>query len=82
MGKNIRKLDLIIAQAEFAYNNSPSQTIGRSPFEVVHGKNPITPIELTPKVIQQRFSADAYERAKQIKKLHEQVKNHILKQNE
>ena len=73
---------MILAQAEFAYNNSPSQITYRSPFEVVYGKNPITPIELTPKVIQQRFSADAYERAKQIKKLHEQMRNHILKKNE
>ena len=51
MEKNIRQWDLILAQVEFAYN-SPSQITGRSPFEVVYGKNPITPIKLTPKVIQ------------------------------
>uniref|UniRef100_A0A2N9IVE3 CCHC-type domain-containing protein n=1 Tax=Fagus sylvatica TaxID=28930 RepID=A0A2N9IVE3_FAGSY len=36
------------AQAEFAYNRSPSQTTGHSPFEAVYGLNPIGPLELAP----------------------------------
>ena len=36
VGKNIRQWDLLLAQAEFAYNQSPSQTTGHSPFEAVY----------------------------------------------
>jgi hypothetical protein len=32
VGKNIRQWDLLLAQAEFAYNRSPSQTTSYSPF--------------------------------------------------
>ena len=32
--KNLREWDLLLAQAEFTYNRSSSQTTGRSPFEV------------------------------------------------
>lgn len=46
--KSIREWDLTLAHAEFAYNRSVSQTTGRSPFEVIYGKNPTSPLDLTP----------------------------------
>ena len=67
---------------EFAYNRSTSQTTNRSPFEIVYGRNPTTPVELVPKVTTQQFSADVDERAKEINKLHEKVRERIQKQNE
>lgn len=71
MGKNIRQWDLLLAHAEFAYNWSKSRTTGYSPFEVVYGQNPISPLELAPLPTTQQFSGDAEERVKFIKKLHE-----------
>ena len=82
MGKNIRQWDLLLAQAEFAYNQSPSQTTGHSPFEAVYSLNPIKPLELAPLPVTKHFSGDAEERAKEIKKLHEQIQGSILKKNE
>ena len=41
VGKNIRQWDLLLAQVEFAYNRSLSQTTGHNPFEAVYGLNPI-----------------------------------------
>jgi hypothetical protein len=82
VGKNIRQWDLLLAQAEFAYNRSPSQTTGHSPFEAVYGLNPIGPLELAPLPVTKHFSGDAEERAKEIKKLHEQIRGSILKKNE
>nr|GEW03807.1 hypothetical protein [Tanacetum cinerariifolium] len=40
------KIDLIIPQAEFAYNRSVNRTTGKIPFEVVYGRNLITPMDL------------------------------------
>jgi hypothetical protein len=48
VGKNIRQWDLLLAQAEFAYNRSTSQTTGCNPFEVVYGLNPFSPLDLAP----------------------------------
>jgi hypothetical protein len=82
VGKNIRQWDLILAQIEFAYNRSISQTTGHSPFEVVYGQNPISPLDLTPLPVTHHFSGDAEERVKDIKRLHEQVQSKIMQQNE
>jgi hypothetical protein len=82
VGKNIWQWDFLLAQAEFAYNRFPSQTIGHSPFEAVYGLNPIGPLELAPLLVTKHFSGDAEERAKEIKKLHEQIRGSILKKNE
>ena len=73
VGKNIRQWDLLLALAEFAYNQSPNQTTSHSPFEVVYGLNPIGPLELAPFLVTKHFSGDAEERAKEIKKLYEQI---------
>jgi hypothetical protein len=82
VGKNIRQWDLLLAQAEFAYNRSTSQTTGCSPFEAVYGLNPISPLDLAPIPATIQFSGDADERAKRIKKLHEHIRGQIEKKNE
>ena len=40
--------DLLLPHAEFAYNNFVNRTTGCSPFEVVTGSKPRTPIDLIP----------------------------------
>ncbi|KAL6223457.1 hypothetical protein ACLB2K_006844 [Fragaria x ananassa] len=81
VGKNLCQWDMILAQAEFAYNKSPSQTTGTSPFFIVDGRNPISPLDLVPLPTTIQFGGDAADQAKYIKKLHEQVRNDILKKN-
>jgi hypothetical protein len=61
VGKNIRQWDLLLAQAEFAYNRSTSQTTSCSPFEDVYGLNPIYPLDLAPIPTTIQFSGDADE---------------------
>jgi hypothetical protein len=82
VGDNIRQWDLVLPQAEFAYNRSSSKTTGKSPFEVVYGCNPKTPLDLVSLPISHNYSGDADERAKAIKDLHEQVSKRIEKQNQ
>uniref|UniRef100_A0A2N9EKX8 CCHC-type domain-containing protein n=1 Tax=Fagus sylvatica TaxID=28930 RepID=A0A2N9EKX8_FAGSY len=50
--------------------------------KAVYGLNPIGPLELAPLPVTKHFSGDAEERAKEIKKLHEQIRGSILKKNE
>ena len=54
-------------------------SIGKNPFKVIYGTNPTTPLYLVPHSTTKQFSEVADERAKQIKKLHENVKATIEK---
>ncbi|GKV41594.1 hypothetical protein SLEP1_g49100 [Rubroshorea leprosula] len=80
VGKNLRQWDLVLAQAEFAYNNSSNQATGKCPFEVVYGVRPFSPLDLAPLPTSRQFSADVEQRAKEIKKLHEEVREKLQRQ--
>ncbi|GKC65527.1 RNA-directed DNA polymerase [Tanacetum coccineum] len=72
---------LVVPQVEFAYNRSHSRTTGNTPFEVVNGVNPITPLDLTPLTTHKHVSSAGEDYARQIQQLHEQVREHIEKHN-
>ncbi|KAJ9548942.1 LOW QUALITY PROTEIN: hypothetical protein OSB04_021485 [Centaurea solstitialis] len=63
VGNNPRQWDVILPQAEFAYNRSPYRSTGRSPFFVVYGRNPFTPLDLAPLAATEHFCAEGEERA-------------------
>lgn len=48
VGKDIEKWDPVLDHIKFAYNQSTNQTAGCSPFESIYGKNPISPLDLSP----------------------------------
>ena len=48
----------------------------------MYGLNPIGPLELAPLPVTKHFNGDPEERAKEIKKLHEQIRGSILRNNE
>ena len=77
----MKQWDLILPQIEFAYNRSMHRTVGKSPFEVIYGLEPIGPMELAPHATIKQFSGDVEVRAKEIKKLLEEVCLKIEKQN-
>lgn len=64
--------------AQFAYNNSVNRSIGMSPFEVVSGYKPRTPIDLIPLTAAQRPSdlADAF--AHHIHALHKDIRKKLI----
>ena len=82
VSKNIKEWDLKLPHAEFAYNRTPSFATAHSPFESCYGINPLTPLELTPLPLESRVSYEAEERAKEMKKLHEEIRAKIEKTNE
>ena len=51
--------DLVLPQAEFAYNNSVNWSTGKSPFEIVHGYKPTKPTDLIPLPHHARVSVSA-----------------------
>ena len=50
--------DLLLSHAEFAYNRAPRRATGMSPFKVVYGIDPMTPLDLTPHPLDQKLSVD------------------------
>nr|GEZ38572.1 RNA-directed DNA polymerase [Tanacetum cinerariifolium] len=56
IGGSPKQWDLTLAQAEFAYNRSTNRTTEMSPFMIVYGRNPFTPLDLTPIPLIEHFS--------------------------
>ncbi|PKI68899.1 hypothetical protein CRG98_010692 [Punica granatum] len=81
VNKNFKSWDTCLALVEFAYNRSIHSSHRKTPFEVVYGFNPITPIDLAPLPANSRVCLDGKKRAEQIKALLEQVKKQIEKKN-
>jgi len=77
VSKSLKDWDIKLSFAEFAYNRSPTYATGRTPFEVNYGVNPLTPIDLIqlPKGSEVHFEVSI--RAKEMQKIHEQVKAKI-----
>nr|GEW94296.1 RNA-directed DNA polymerase [Tanacetum cinerariifolium] len=52
-----------------------------SPFEVLYGCNPLSPLDLVPLPVNSTYSGDGDEHVRAVKELHEKVKLKIEKQN-
>nr|GEW70546.1 hypothetical protein [Tanacetum cinerariifolium] len=57
-------------EAEFAYNRSNYSSTGRTPFFIVYGCNPFTPLDLAPMVGDGSVSAEGDERARDLVWIH------------
>ncbi|GJT66612.1 RNA-directed DNA polymerase [Tanacetum coccineum] len=81
IGDNAKQWDLILSQVEFAYNRSVNRTTGKSPFEVVYGRNMITPLDLVHVPEMGQFSEEGADQSEQIKELHRSVQEQIIRHN-
>ncbi|XP_025983169.2 uncharacterized protein [Glycine max] len=80
--KNLKSWEACLPHVEFAYNRTVHSTTNCSPFEIVYGFNPLTPLDLLPMPNITMFKhKDAQAKAEYVKKLHEQVKAQIEKKN-
>ena len=67
---------------EFAYNRAMDTTTSYSPFEIVYGFNPLTPLDLMPLPVEGRSSLDQQKKAELVKSSHERVRLQIAQKNE
>lgn len=80
--KNLKGWEECLPICEFAYNRTLHTTTNHSPFEVVYGFNPLTPLDLSPLPIKQQVNLDGKSKAEFVQKLHEKVRKNIEKRND
>ena len=78
--KNIKELEKCLPITEYAYNHARHSTTGKSPFEVIYGFNPLSPLDILPLPLQERANMDASARAAYLKKMHEETHSTIERQ--
>ena len=71
--KNLKNWEDCLPFIEFAYNRSVHSITIFSPFEIVYGFDPLTPLDLLPLPVNEMTSLDGPKKAEMVKKLHESV---------
>jgi hypothetical protein len=79
---NLKSWEDILPYVEFAYNRSVHSSTSYSPFEIVYGFNPLTPLDLVPLPITEIASLNGKRKAEMVRKIHEHAKKQIEKKNE
>ena len=82
IGRNVKTWEDNLPFVEFAYNRSVHSTTGFSPFEIVYGFNPLTPLDLLPIPLSEISNTDGYKRAEMVKSIHDKARQKIEKRNE
>ena len=73
--KNLKTWEDCLSFIEFTYNRVMHTTTSYSPFEIVYGFNPLTPLDLMSLPVDGRSSLDGQKKAELVKSLHERVSN-------
>ncbi|KAG7572507.1 Integrase catalytic core [Arabidopsis suecica] len=81
LGKNMSTWLDCIPFIEFAYNRVVHSATKLSPFEIVYGINPLSPLDLVPLPQKEQVCQDGLRRGEIIKKLHEKAKDNLEKKN-
>ncbi|KAL1208818.1 hypothetical protein V5N11_010497 [Cardamine amara subsp. amara] len=75
--KNLKTWEKCLPHVEFAYNHSMHSASRFSPFEIVYGFNPTTPLDLMPLPLSERISTDGKKKAELVQQIHEKAKKNI-----
>jgi len=71
--KNLKSWEECLPFVEFVYNRIVHSTTSFSPFKIVYGFNPLTPIDLIPLPFEEKVSLDDEKKTKMVRQLHEVV---------
>ena len=77
--KNAKARDELLTHVEFAYNISPEKATKVSPFQVVYGHNPLTPLDLVPIPFSTKFSWETNKRAEMMVRARIEKSNELAK---
>jgi hypothetical protein len=65
--KNLKNWEDCLPLIEFAYNRSVHSTTNYSPFGIVYGFNPLTPLDLISLPVDERVNLDGTQKAQVVK---------------
>lgn len=80
--KNIKTWEECLPHVEFAYNRTIHSATKFSPFEIVYGFNPLTPLDLTPLPLSERVNMDGKQKADFVKQIHEKARLNVERRTE
>ena len=81
VGDKLSNWDMVLTQAEFAYNNSTNRSIGKTPIEIVSIMQPRGKLDLRDVADKGKRSVEAEESIHFMKSLHEEVKLKLEQSN-
>lgn len=79
---NLKSWEECLPIVEFAYNRATHSATRFSPFELVYGFNPLTPLDLVPLPVKERLNMDGVKKAELVKKMHEKARLNIERRTE
>ena len=82
IGENVKTWDLVLPQAEFAYNSSINRSTGKSPFQVVYGRSPTHVVDLAPVSSLPDPAPDAFDAVEYMRDIHRQVRAKLIESYE
>jgi hypothetical protein len=82
IGKNIKTWEECLPHVEFAYNRAVRSATKFSPFEIVYGFNPLTPLDLSPSPLTEHVNLDGKKKADFVKQIHEKARLNIKRRME
>ena len=80
--KNIKTWEDYLPHVEFAYNRTIHSATKFSPFEIVYGFNPLTPLDLSPLPMSEHVNLDGKKKAEFVKQIHEKARLNIERRTE
>ena len=82
ISKNIKTWEECLPHVEFAYNRTVHSSTKFSPFEIVYGFNPLTPLDLSPLPASEHVNLDGKKKAEFVKQLHERARLNVERRTE
>jgi hypothetical protein len=73
---------ICLPHVEFAYNRAVHSATKFSPFEIVYGFNPLTPLDLSPLPLTEHVNLDGKKKADFVKQIHEKARVNIERRTE